>query len=459
MGNVSKFVVRTSGRRVFRRCLRKWGLQSSMRRNLQRKGVETNIHFWFGSAIHFAQEDFFGHNRFGDSVKAFQAYYAAFPAAERPMGADEHYYLGMGMLDYFKEWYAKHNQAYGFETVWLDKDRNEVEPGTPGAEPLIEESFLLDLGIQCWVRQDTQQIINLGDFDIQILQDDAGLYMYDESDPEQVLYDTLIGEDTRTKIRVVQQPVMYHGTMDRIVKDRLGRWYIMDWKTAKSADTNKLDTDDQISAYMWAAEQWFGRPIHGFVYVQMTKELPKPPKELANGTLSVDKKQKTTHALFKKELVKRYGSVTKAPNKMIDYLNYLATQESPEGDRFVRWDIVYRNKAQKEATFNHVRGEVELMINPDLYLYPNPTRDCIWDCPFRDPCLMMDNGQADEAERRLDENFEQRPREEDGNIDSWRKDIPWPDSSNYSAIRTLTEQYEMDANVTLNIILPEGYDD
>jgi hypothetical protein len=232
----------------------------------------------------------------------------------------------------------------------------------------------------------------------------------------------------------------------------------MDWKTAKSADTNKLDTDDQISAYMWAAEQWFGHPFHGFIYVQLTKDLAKPPKRLANGTMSVDKKQKTTYALAKEMIIKDYGEVKKAPAKVIDFLNMIAAQESPEGDRYIRWDLVTRTKAQKESTYRNILAEVRLMIQPDLYLFPNPTRDCIWDCDFRDTCLRMDNGDERQAMLDLWVAYEERPREEDGNIDTWRKDIPWPDTDKYEAVGTLVKQMEMDASQILNIILPEGYD-
>ena len=80
----SKLCVRTSGCRVFRRCLRKWGFESSMKKNLTGKGAETNIHFWFGTAIHFAMEDYFGHNRFGDPREALKAYYLS--EEDRPMG-------------------------------------------------------------------------------------------------------------------------------------------------------------------------------------------------------------------------------------------------------------------------------------------------------------------------------------------------------------------------------------
>lgn len=443
---ISRYTLRTSGRRVFRRCLRKWGYQSSMKMNLQGKGTEQNINFWFGSAIHFAMEDFFGFNRFGDPVKALQGYYAAFPAEDRPMLADEHYALGVGMLEYFKEWYPKHNRDYGFETVWLDENRQVVPPGTEGAKPLIEESFMLDIGVKAWVRADTEEII-----------DESLAFMYEgrmviKADDN----DGLPWEESQY-VEVYQVPLMYHGTMDRIVQDRLGRWWIMDWKTAKSADTNKLDTDDQISAYMWAAEQWFGRPIHGFVYVQLTKDVAKPPRRLQNGSLSVDKKQKTTYALVRQAIIDDYGEVHKAPANLINFLNILAEQESPEGDRFIRWDLVTRNKEQKESTYYHILAEAHLMKSPHLRLFPNPTRDCIWDCPFRDACLMTDRGETEQAQAWLEANFEPRPREEDGNIEPWRVNIPWPDIDQGKALTTFVESMDYDPTATLNIILPDKY--
>ena len=80
----SQFNIRTSDRRVFRRCLRKWDYQSSLRQNLTRAGVEANINFWFGSAIHFCMEDYHGYNRFQDPRSALHAYYQAFPEDDMP---------------------------------------------------------------------------------------------------------------------------------------------------------------------------------------------------------------------------------------------------------------------------------------------------------------------------------------------------------------------------------------
>lgn len=45
--------------------------------------------------------------------------------------------------------------------------------------------------------------------------------------------------------------------------------------------------------------------------------------------------------------------------------------------------------------------------SPDILCYPNPTRDCSWDCPFSEPCLsgMFDDGS--DVESYLAEEFEQ----------------------------------------------------
>ncbi|MGL5075375.1 MAG: hypothetical protein ACRDBG_05970, partial [Waterburya sp.] len=53
---------------------------------------------------------------------------------------------------------------------------------------------------------------------------------------------------------------------------------------------------------------------------------------------------------------------------------------------------VRRNKYQKEAEYVKIILEGREMLDPSLPLYPNPTRDCIWDCNFRSVCLAMDDG-------------------------------------------------------------------
>ena len=408
MNNISHFTIRTSDRRTFRRCLRKWDFQSSLRGNWQYAGTEQNINFWFGSAIHFSMEDYHGENKFGDPRKAFWAYYQAFPANELPMGAEAYYELGMAMLSYYLTWYKRHNDVTGFETALVDPETRQLyDPHkvkkTNKMEYAVEQSFILPLNT--YVAVDVNGNIRKAFFDVQ--------------DPSNISF-------TYNGIKCDIVPICYHGTMDKIVCDKYGRYWILDYKTAKGADTNKLDTDDQISAYLWAFEKWFGIKPYGFIYLQLTKEAVQEPKRLKNGELSVDKKQKTTYSLLKQEIIKDYGTVNAAPDKLIRFLNHMAAIESPEGDRFIRWDFVKRTPEQIKSTEEHIIGELRHMLWEDLYCYPTPTRDCIWDCPCRDLCLALDR-KDEVAVNEFMQNFEQRPRNEDGNLDPWRENIPWPE--------------------------------
>ena len=408
MNNISHFTIRTSDRRTFRRCLRKWDFQSSLRGNWQYAGTEQNINFWFGSAIHFSMEDYHGENKFGDPRKAFWAYYQAFPANELPMGAEAYYELGMAMLSYYLTWYKRDNDVTGFETALVDPETRQLyDPHkvkkTNKMKYAVEQSFILPLNT--YVAVDANGNIRKAFFDVQ--------------DPSNISF-------TYNGIKCDIVPICYHGTMDKIVCDKYGRYWILDYKTAKGADTNKLDTDDQISAYLWAFEKWFGIKPYGFIYLQLTKEAVQEPKRLKNGELSVDKKQKTTYSLLKQEIIKDYGTVNAAPDKLIRFLNHMAAIESPEGDRFIRWDFVKRTPEQIKSTEEHIIGELRHMLWEDLYCYPTPTRDCIWDCPCRDLCLALDR-KDEVAVNEFMQNFEQRPRNEDGNLDPWRENIPWPE--------------------------------
>ncbi len=440
------FSIRTSARRTFRRCLRKWGYQSALRENLVSKGSEQNIHFWFGSAIHYAMEDYFGYNRFGDPRKAFNAYVQCFKERDLPEGAHDYYQLGISMLTYFLEWLPKHNEAFDFQTLWLTENNMPVEPFTPGARPAVEEEFTLDLGLRVLVDVKKGKVIKPY---VSCPAQDANL------DAIQLFDGTIkyfLTEDGKT-IEVDIVPVCYHGTVDRICVDKFGRWWILDYKTAKGADTNKLDTDDQISAYMWAMEQYLGHPIHGFIYLQLTKDFVRNPKRLSHGAISVDKKQKTTHALYRKALIEEYGEVKNAPNKYIETLNHFAALETPEGDRFIRWDLVTRTPAQKVSTYNHIMAEAHMMIQPDLYLFPNPTRDCIWDCNFREICLKTDADEREEVERLINLYFEPRGETPETNHDSWREFIKYPTAEEKELPFIPLEKLEEDLDFCL--VLPD----
>lgn len=365
---MEKIVIHTSDRSTFRRCRRQWSFSSPLMRNLTPGDGNKSIHLWLGSGFHFALEDHHGHNKFGHPATALEAYYEAFDEISRPTGADEMIAMGMGMLDYYLEW-SKAPGRLKFQTLWLN------------GEPMVEKSFELEIA-------------------------------------ELTAYAKELG---------IAEQVTYHGTIDRIVVDTEGRWWLEDYKTAATIDTKKLLTDSQISTYLWAAEQYLDHEIAGMIFTQFLKDVPKGPKEITGG-FSKDKRQKTPHLYYREALMNRFGSI---PPEYLDILDELASRECAEGNKFIRRDRVERNNEAKESTYDHIIQEGMDMLDQlrkdrPARLYPNFTRDCAWDCSFRQYCIAMDEGH--DFEDMLEDNFELRNESAKGEKEPWRDKISWPQS-------------------------------
>lgn len=368
---MATLTLHTSDRSSFKRCKRRWGLSSPWQRNLTPVEKDKSINLWFGSGFHFALEDYHGYNKFGSPVIALEAYYNAFRSEDLPERAEEMMALGMGMFDYYLKWGQNREK---FETLWHN------------GQPMVECSFELE---------------------IKELTEYAKKHNV-----------TVNGE--------LVDKVTYHGTIDKIVTDSEGRWWLVDYKTAASIDTKKLSTDPQISAYLWAAEQYYDHEIAGMIFLQFLKDVPEYPKRLAKGGFSTDKRQKTPHSYYREALIQEFGKV---PPEYIEILNELASRESIEGNKFIRSDKVERNGYSKESTYYNIIEEgmdmLDQIVNPRLY--PNFTRDCAWDCSFRFCCIAMEEGH--DADELLSDGFEIRNKTEEGETEEWRKRIKWPQES------------------------------
>jgi hypothetical protein len=213
--------------------------------------------------------------------------------------------------------------------------------------------------------------------------------------------------------------VYYASTIDRVVIID-GELWIIDYKTAKRIFTLHYQTDPQIHAYRWVASSLYDKPVAGFIYQQHLKRIPDEPKFVGTrGQLSTAQNQATTHQHYRKALQKLYGkTLDDAPAENISFLNYLATQEDSLQDKFVRRDIIRGNRRQLETTGTLILTELEDILNPDISLYPNPTRDCAHMCPFNGPCVSMDDGSDYDHELSL--LFAKKEHD----FDSWRQYLP-----------------------------------
>lgn len=355
-------VIRNSDRVLFRRCRRRWAWNSHLRGNLGPK--QNAAPLWTGSGFHFALEDFHAFKQYPSAAEAFIAYRKATTKYKKyalPSDWQEQENLAVGMLDYY-------------ERHWL-ANRDPLNTFYWNGVPQVEVNFRIDIP---W---------------------EPGKYGYDR--------------------------VVYSGTIDRVAIDSQGLLWIVEYKTAKQIITTHFAVDGQVSAYTWAGNHLYpGFTCAGVIYQQHRKDVPHAPEWLASGRLSTNKQQLTTHHLYMLALRQLYGSVEKAPFQNVEFLNYLLKAEDIEYDRYVRRTRVYRNEHQGEAEGTKILMELDEMLNPELPLYPNPTRECIFMCSFKEPCVELDEG--GDWEYLLQQLMEPRDR----SYDEWRKHLePWQPQS------------------------------
>lgn len=314
---------------------------------------ESSKHLWFGSGFHFALEDYHSYRRFDTPMEAFMAYVDTFTENELPAEAPEMIELAEGMFNHYINYWSPRRDGE-FETYYLD------------GEAQVEVDFVVDLPA---------------------LSEDLGV------------------------------EITYQGTFDRVVTDPMGDLWVEDYKTAARIDTSKLETDPQISVYRWAAESWYGVPFEGVLFTQFRKDVPKPPRILKSGNLSIAKNQKTTFDLYREELMERYPDGA-FPDEYVEMLAHLREKESPEGDDFIRRDQVWRNEAQAYSEYEHICMEIRDMFDAveNGRIYSNKTRDCSWDCDFRTLCIAMDDGS--DWKYIMDELYEESPPR-----DAWKEHV------------------------------------
>jgi hypothetical protein len=362
-GSYVMLEVHNSDRVTYRRCRRKFDFQSRLRQNLVGISAPRGP-LWFGSGVHFAFEDFHGYNRFGDPRRAFDAYVESFRQDELPEQIDELVALGDGMLSYYIDFWLPRHPVFPTLVV------NGI--------PQVEVEIQIDI---------TDHL-------------------------EEWLQEALFEQYGKPAIVVIVQ------TFDKVEQDYDGRIWGIDYKTAKQfTPLGDLMRLPQANQYFWGGQYWYGDAFEGLIWQQHLKSVPKRPTRLGSGDFSVNKSQHTTYSLYRASLIDAFGVVPKGYTEM---LNFLATQDSDEGDRYIRRDALYRNPSQGRSEEAHVIAEVHEMLDPTLPIYPNPTRDCNWECGFKDVSIAMDDGS--DYEYMLQTEFIQFQ----GYNDSWRGRLLWP---------------------------------
>lgn len=190
----------------------------------------------------------------------------------------------------------------------------------------------------------------------------------------------------------------YTGTIDLLVKDKDGKYWLVDHKTTNSIDIydKNSDMDRQISRYWWAIERFMDIKIEGFIYNIILKDYPVPPKQLKSGALSKDKSQRTNLYLYLQAI--KENNLNESDYE--DFLTYL--DEQPK--EFFRRLKVERNISELRASIYELQDVIHDIKDKhrNKRWYRNITKDCHWDCPFKTLCQAeMDGSNADHIRNEL----------------------------------------------------------
>ena len=286
-------------------------------------------YFWLGSGVHFALEDFHGYNRWKRPARALIAYGEA-QLDSRPHLLPDGWFEALLLGVRMLDYYSD---------IWL-ASRDPLQTLWVNGHPQVEVRFRIPLP------------------------------------PE-----------------VVGVPNAYYfGTIDRVVVDELGNLWLLDYKTYKKMSTTHLELDPQVTAYCWASTLIYEQPVQGMILQQHLKSFPELPKALLSGNISVNKTQNTDYTYYRIAINKVYGDVHHAPPAVLDMLEQLRSAEETEANKFVRRDYVLRSAEHLKMEELKILAESRDMLDPNLILYPTPTRDCSYSCPFYFPCVAVDDG-------------------------------------------------------------------
>lgn len=380
----------------FLRCRRYWHWSSPAKLNLRRRvdihGI--NMPLWFGSGIHYALEMYYNPFLRRDPVEAFKTWYqyqweggvVTEDWLERTYDAHP---VDLGeQTPQAKNAEGQYDDAGTDVHLWEVRGLQDLHPDPDHLE--FEQHFELGVGMMEWYKEyaakhdDFVVIAAESTFSVPL-----GFEAIDTRE-ESPNYGKLVEVHARGK----RDAIIYKPSTDAFA--------VMDHKTAESIGEEyftKLENDAQVSTYMWASQEEAKlhdlpyKRIDHCLYNVLRKNYPKPPSILSDGiSPSVNKQTEGTTAELFMAYLEDSGlkPLFDATKKWQDYYDYLLKQ----GDSlFIERKNVIRNKYETETTGNEIRMVAREMLREDLQIYKTPSSSySCTRCQFRVPCLLADQG-------------------------------------------------------------------
>jgi hypothetical protein len=374
--------IHNSDRASFRRCRRYWDWSSPSRHNLTVRadvhGINPNL--WFGTGVHYA----------------LQAYYT--PGLRRDP------------VEAFKTWF--HIQWYGGTVTedWLDLVydlKPQMKPDglffVRGLEDILPDpdhdfyESLNDLGIgmlEAYKRYANQ----MDGFEVLVAEHDFSVPIWDyENNCILKRMDTRVDSPNAGKVLEVHA----RGRMDAIWQKPSGKMGIMDHKTAEKIGEEyfeKLETDEQCTSYLWAAEieaQYYDLPHKGeqmeeVIYNVLRKAAPRPPTIVRGGLFSVNRNEEScTYDMLMEWITQNEIDISSLSEKHQNYISWL---RDVGDEQFIIRKLVRRNRHQlRNAGIRLYLEALDMLGNPRIYPNLSNSFKCLG-CAFRAPCLAKESG-------------------------------------------------------------------
>jgi len=387
-----------SDRGNFLRCRRYWDWSSPARNNLSLRadihGINTNL--WFGTGIHYALEQYYQPGLRRDPVEAWTTWFDIQWRGGTVTAdwLDKVYDLNPRVVN---EHFKYHDPRTGDDGImYVVRGLEDILPDADGDE--FDE--LRELGVQMMTFYKQYAGVNDG-FEVLVVEHDFSIPVWDYEN-DCILKAVDLREQSPNFGKALE--VHNRGRMDAIWAKPNGKLGVIDHKTSGRIDDDffeKLDTDEQVTSYLYAAEveaKYYNLPYAGeqmeeCIYNVMRKAYPKPPTVVRGGLFSVDRKTESctydmlTAWMQEQDPPLSYESLPEKHQYYVDWLQEVGDEQ------FIIRKLVRRNRHQLQAVGRLLYDEAMDMLAPDVRIYRNMSNDykCLG-CQFRAPCLAKDDG-------------------------------------------------------------------
>jgi PD-(D/E)XK nuclease superfamily len=199
------------------------------------------------------------------------------------------------------------------------------------------------------------------------------------------------------------------GKFDSVVKCKDGLW-VHEFKTTASWwPEDYLFLDEQLNAYLAAANAMFEN-VRGVIFTFMLKKLPTRPKVLKSGKISFARINTTYEVAL--QAIREAGQ---SPNGYKLELAELRDQNN----LFVRRTPVLRDGSELEAWWETLGRLASEMADPNVLIYHSPDLMHCRYCDYSEPCMLQQMGSVNESEQLLRVNYGRAERMEDVVADVW----------------------------------------